>query len=118
MKNKVNLAEAFKVDANELQPKPEISVVETQPEDDGTGADARASTTSGGLNGNGVANRSESTPRETLARPKRRHIGGYFDEAVYRQVKIVGAEEGLTTQDILTEALNAFFRMHDKPPIA
>lgn len=87
MKNKVNLAEAFKVDADELQPKPEISVVEAQPV---------AKTT----------------------KPKKRHIGGYFDEAVYRQLKIVGAEKGLTTQDILTEALNAFFRMHDKPPIA
>ena len=86
MKNKVNLAEAFKVEENELQPKPEISVVESQ--------------------------------TEKSAKPKKRHIGGYFDEAVYRQLKIVGAEEGLTTQDILTEALNAFFRMHDKPPIA
>ena len=72
---------------NELQPKPEISVVESQ-----------------------------STEKAT--KPKKRHIGGYFDEAVYRQLKIVGAEEGLTTQDILAEALNAFFRMYDKPPIA
>lgn len=87
MKNKVNLAEAFKVDQEELQPKPEISVVETQ-------------------------------HTEKTAKPKKRHIGGYFDEVVYRQLKIVGAEKGLTTQDILTEALNAFFRMHDKPPIA
>lgn len=87
MKNKVNLAEAFKVNETELQPKPEISVVESQ-------------------------------PVEKATKPKKRHIGGYFSEDVYRQLKIVGAEKGLTTQDILTEALNAFFRMHDKPPIA
>ena len=87
MSQKTNLAEAFKVDQNELQPKPELEVV-------------------------------ESSPVEKSAKPKKRHIGGYFDEAVYRQLKIVGAEKGLTTQGILTEALNAFFRMHDKPPIA
>ena len=87
MPKKTSLAETFKVDATELQPKPEISVVEVQ-------------------------------PTEKTTKPKKRHIGGYFDEAVYRQLKIVGAEKGLTTQDILTEALNAFFRMHDKPPIA
>ena len=118
MKNKVNLAEAFKVDKNELQPKPEISVVETQPTEKMTESGQTGEPLQHEADGNGLASRSESTPRETLARPKRRHIGGYFDEAVYRQVKIVGAEEGLTTQDILTEALNAFFRMHDKPPIA
>lgn len=52
------------------------------------------------------------------ARKNKKHIGGYFDEAVYRQVKIIGAEQGLTTQDILTQALNAFFERHAKPPIA
>lgn len=87
MSKKTSLAEAFKVDENELQPKPELAVV-------------------------------ESPSVEKSTKPKKRHIGGYFDEAVYRQLKIVGAEEGLTTQDILTEALNAFFRMRDKPPIA
>ena len=83
MSKKTSLAEAFKVEQDELQPK--LEVVESQ---------------------------------KKSTKPKKRHIGGYFDETVYRQVKIVGAEEGLTTQDILTETLNAFFRMHDKPPIA
>ena len=87
MSKKTSLADAFKVDATELQPKPELAVV--------------------------------APPAvEKSTKPKKRHIGGYFDETVYRQLKIVGAEKGLTTQDILTEALNAFFRMHDKPPIA
>ena len=86
MSNKPKLAEAFKVDPTELQPK--LEIVETQ------------------------------APPQQRAKPKKRHIGGYFDETVYRQIKIIGAERGLTTQDILTEALNAFFRIHDKPPIA
>ena len=90
MAKKPNLAEAFSVDANELQPKPELQVVEPQP---------------------------ETKPAKQKA-PKKKHIGGYFSNDVYTQVKILGAETGMTTQDILTEGLNAVFRMHDKPPIA
>ena len=90
MAKKPNLAEAFSVDANALQPKPELQVVEPQP---------------------------EPKPAKQKA-PKKKHIGGYFSNDVYTQVKILGAETGMTTQDILTEGLNAVFRMHDKPPIA
>ena len=83
---KVNLAEAFNVDENELQPKTEPEVNESKP----------------------VAKK----------QPKKRHIGGYFNDNVYKQLKHLGVENNMTTQDILAEALNAFFRMHDKPPIA
>lgn len=86
MPKKPNLAEAFKVDENELQPKPEIQVVEPKP------AEQKA--------------------------PKKKHIGGYFSNEVYTQLKILGAETGMTTQDMLAAGLNAVFRMHDKPPIA
>ena len=86
MPKKPNLAEAFNVDENELQPKPELQVVEPKP------IEAKA--------------------------PKKKHIGGYFPNEVYQQLKILGAETGMTTQDMLTEGLNAVFRMHDKPPIA
>lgn len=88
MPKKANLAEAFKVDENELQPKPELQVVEPKPDP-------------------GVSKS-----------PKKKHIGGYFDNEVYTQLKILGAETGMTTQDMLAEGLNAVFRMHDKPPIA
>ena len=83
---KVNLAEAFNVDENELQPKTEPEVNESKP--------------------------------VTKKQPKKRHIGGYFNDNVYKQLKHLGVENNMTTQDILAEALNAFFRMHDKPPIA
>ena len=83
---KPNLAEVFKVDPNELQPKPELQVVE---------------------------------PKSTAkVEGKKKHIGGYFPPDVYQQMKILCAETGMTTQEILTEGLNAVFRMHDKPPIA
>ena len=87
MPKKPNLAETFKVDETELQPKPNLAVVDTQ-----------------------------SVPvKET---PKKKHIGGYFPMDVYQQMKVLCAEQGLTTQDVLADGLNAVFRMHDKPPIA
>ena len=90
MPKKPNLAEVFNVDPNELQPKPELQVVEPQPTE-------------------------AAKPKKE---PKKKHIGGYFSNEVYTQVKILGAETGMTTQEILREGLNAIFRMHDKPPIA
>lgn len=90
MPKKANLKEVFKVDENELQPKPELQVVEPQPQ-----------------------------PKSTAKKAaKKKHIGGYFPPDVYQQMKILCAEEGMTTQEILTLGLNAVFRMHDKPPIA
>lgn len=88
-KKKVNLAEVFK--QNEQPPKPELEVVEAAPTD---------------------------KKKVAPSREKKKHIGGYFDEAVYRQMKHLGVEKNMTTQDILKDALNAFFRLHDKPPIA
>ena len=88
-RKKVNLAEVFK--QNEQPQKPELEVVEAAP----------------------IEKKKVAPSRE-----KKKHIGGYFDEAVYRQMKHLGVEKNMTTQDILKEALNAFFRLHDKPPIA
>ena len=93
---KVNLAEVFQ--KNEQPQKPELEVVESQ------------------------KSQFESVPTDKKkvapSREKKKHIGGYFDEAVYRQMKHLGVEKNMTTQDILKDALNAFFRLHDKPPIA
>ena len=52
------------------------------------------------------------------SRENKKHIGGYFDEAVHRQLKVMGAEMGMTTQEMLAEALNGFFQRHNKPTIA
>ena len=48
----------------------------------------------------------------------KRHIGGHFSENVYKQMKHLGIEKDMTMQQMLTDALNALFRLHDKPPIA
>ena len=86
---KVNLAQVFK--ENEQPQKPELEVVESPP-----------------------------TEKKKVApsREKKKHIGGYFDEAVYRQMKHIGVEKGITTQQILADALNGFFQRNNKPPIA
>ena len=86
---KVNLAEVFK--ENEQSQIPQLEVVESPP-----------------------------TEQKKVApsREKKKHIGGYFDEAVYRQMKHIGIEKGMTTQEILADALNGFFQRNDKPPIA
>ena len=89
MAKKVNLAEVFK--QNEQTQKPDLEGVVAAPTD-----------------------KKKIAP----AREKKKHIGGYFDEAVYRQMKHIGIEQDMTTQDILTEALNDFFQRNDKPPIA
>ena len=86
---KVNLAKVFQ-ETEQFQ-KPDLEVVESAP-----------------------ADQKKIAP----SREKKKHIGGYFDEAVYRQMKHIGVEKNMTTQDILAAALNAWFQMHDKPPIA
>lgn len=69
----------------------------------------------------------QTTP--ALAEPKKkpvansrvgkRHIGGYFEEKVWAQLKIMSVEKGgVTLQDMLAEALNNYFKVNDKPPIA
>ena len=52
------------------------------------------------------------------SRQGKRHISGYFDPAVLRQVKIICAEEDKTVNEVLAEALNAYFVNLGKPPIA
>ena len=88
-KKKVNLAQVLK--QNEQPQKPELEVVESAPSD---------------------------KKKVAPSREKKKHIGGYFDEAVYRQMKHLGIEKEMTTQEILADALNGFFERNDKPPIA
>ena len=87
---KVNLAKVFQ--ENEQSQKPELEVVESAPK--------------------------VSPKKVAPSREKKKHIGGYFDEAVYRQMKHIGIEKGMTTQEILADALNGFFQRNNKPPIA
>ena len=42
----------------------------------------------------------------------------FLNKDAHRQLKIVSAETDKTHQDIMIEALNAWFQINDKPPIA
>lgn len=42
----------------------------------------------------------------------------FLNKEAHRQLKITCAETDRTNQDIMIEALNAWFQMNDKPPIA
>ena len=42
----------------------------------------------------------------------------FLNKDAHRQLKITCAETDKTNQDIMREALNAWFQMNDKPPIA
>ena len=42
----------------------------------------------------------------------------FLNKDAHRQLKITSAETDKTNQDIMREALNAWFQMNDKPPIA
>ena len=42
----------------------------------------------------------------------------FLNKDAHRQLKIISAETDKSHQDILIEALNAWFLMNDKPPIA
>ena len=86
---KVNLAKVFQ--ENEQSRKPELEVIESAPAEE---------------------------KKVAPSRKNKKHIGGYFDEAVYRQMKYIGIEKGMTTQQILADALNGFFQRNDKPTIA
>ena len=60
----------------------------------------------------------EKKEAKKSSRSGKRHIAGYFTEEVHKQLKILGAEKDLSIQDMLAEALNVYFEMNDKPPIA
>ena len=49
----------------------------------------------------------------------KKHIGGYFEKDVWAQLKIMSVEkDGMTLQEMLAEALNNYFKVNNKPPIA
>ena len=63
----------------------------------------------------------EATNTDDKVPPSRRgkrHISGYFEPEVLKQVKIICAEEEKTVNEVLAEALNSLFVNKGKAPIA
>ena len=52
------------------------------------------------------------------SRRGKKNISGYFAPEVHRQLRIIAAEEDKNLQEVLGDALNAFFANKGKPPIA
>jgi len=52
------------------------------------------------------------------SRQGKKSIGGFFDPAVAKQLKMLGVTEGRSTQALLGEALNLLFEKHGKDAIA
>ena len=60
----------------------------------------------------------ESKKRKYPSREGKIPVQFFLNKDAHRQLKITSAETDRTNQDIMVEALNAWFQMNDKPPIA
>ena len=60
-------------------------------------------------------------PAQTNTRPSRiktKHVGGYFDPAVSKQLRSIALDEDTSVQALVAEALDMLFHARRKPPIA
>lgn len=67
------------------------------------------------------ASRPEADPVSPHARPSRKstkHVGGYFDPAVSKQLREIALAEDSSVQALLAEAIDMFFQSRRKPLIA
>ena len=63
----------------------------------------------------------EQPKHKTRSYPSRKGktpVQFFLNKEAHRQLKIVCAETDKTNQDIMIEALNAWFQINDKPPVA
>lgn len=60
----------------------------------------------------------ELKKNETKAKNSTVLIGGHFDPAIRRQLKLIEAETGNNLQGLLKEAINDLFLKYKKSPIA
>ncbi|MGB3554485.1 MAG: ribbon-helix-helix domain-containing protein [Jannaschia sp.] len=64
---------------------------------------------------------SEPAPVSPHARPSRKstkHVGGYFDPAVSKQLREIALAEDSSVQALLAEAIDMIFQSRRKPLIA
>lgn len=62
----------------------------------------------------------KKTPKATQkpSRSKKKHVGGYFDPAVSRQLREIALNEDKSVQDLIAEAIDMVFQSRGKPTIA
>lgn len=59
-----------------------------------------------------------SKNKRPLARQRAKHIGGYFDPVVSKQLRTIALDEDSSVQVLLGEALDMLFQSRGKPMIA
>lgn len=52
------------------------------------------------------------------SRQGKKPVIAYFDKEAHHQLKLLALEKDTSIQDLVAEALNLLFNVHDKPPIA
>lgn len=92
-KQKVNLTEALQGKAKQVPP-PKKASVEPEPV------------------------KKKTTTKVASSRVGKRNISGYFPPDVHKQLRIIAAEEDITIEEALGNALNTYFERKGRPPIA
>ena len=59
-------------------------------------------------------NKSQVSPSRQGKKP----VIAYFDKKTHHQLKLLALEKETSIQNLVAEALNLLFNVHDKPPIA
>lgn len=57
-------------------------------------------------------------PKTIPSRSGVKHVGGYFDPVVSKQLRLIGVEEDKSVQSLIAEALDMLFQSRGKPMIA
>ena len=60
----------------------------------------------------------EPSPHDRPSRRAAKHVGGYFDPAVSKQLRAIALEEDSSVQALLAEAIDMLFQSRRKPTIA
>lgn len=59
-----------------------------------------------------------TSPHERPARKGTKHIGGYFDPEVSKQLRKIALDEDTSVQELLAEAIDMIFHSRQMPTIA
>ena len=68
--------------------------------------------------GEGKAQRPKRNDQPAEGKKKYKHIGGYVEEQVLYQLKMIAVEERTSIIALLCEGINHVFEQRGKPPIA
>lgn len=65
-----------------------------------------------------LSNEGKPSPHARPSRKSTKHVGGYFDPAVSKQLREIALAEDSSVQALLAEAIDMIFQSRRKPMIA